>query len=123
MHVTHFSGETFTFVNNELIIGLIMLSSSLNHSSVLNNSSSTYPPPPPLWGLEIGLEPGDRIQWVGNSVVWNSEASGGHDGGGQDNMRIITTSPVPEPGLLWITGLLALGVVLVKKKSILARLS
>jgi len=105
----NYNDRTLTF-NNEQIVGLILLSSTLTGSTaVLGAPGTAYPPPPNNWGLELGLEP-DSIVWSGSTITWNTLTGGGHDSGGEDNIRILTVVVVPEAETGWMVfgGLLSI---------------
>jgi hypothetical protein len=114
-----FLNRQISFTNGETIIGIEILSQTLNNSDPLLEATGTiYPPPAIHWGIEPQVEP-DSIDWVGNTLIWNTLTGGGHDSGGEDDIRIITAmSPtggsVPEPGYLWVSGIGLTFILLIK---------
>jgi hypothetical protein len=104
-----YNDRTLTFSNGEEIVGLIMLAPTLNETtSLLGAPGTLYPPAPAAWGLEFALEP-DSILWAGSTITWNTLTGGGHDSGGEDNIRILTVqtiqTPEPQPWFIAATGL------------------
>jgi hypothetical protein len=97
---------------NEQIVGLMFLDTTLQASNLFLAAPGTaYPPPQVDWGLKLDVDDGPII-WSGSKVTWNSQTGSGADGGGEDDIRVVTvTAPVPEPGTLWLPAA-ALGLLL-----------
>jgi hypothetical protein len=97
---------------NEQIVGLMFLDTTLQASNLFLAAPGTaYPPPQLDWGLKLNIDDGPII-WSGSNVTWNTHTGSGADGGGEDDIRVITVAaPVPEPGTLWLAAA-ALGLML-----------
>src|SRR5579875_1329313 len=106
INIELFLNRQISFTHGETILGIEMLSSTLDASDPLLEAAGTlYPPSPIHWGLELGLEP-DSIRWTGETIIWNTLTGAGFDTGGEDNIRIITSITMPEPSYVPVLGLL-----------------